>query len=181
MAEFDPWLIPDTISEGYSARLPARTDPFDRFHGQTWDVHVQTERQHRLRPSDRFDDPGNEMGRRREIRILGMVRNREADRRNFVETGLDGRSHRPRIEHVDGRIRSVVDPRYDQRGIFFPLQQIVEGDLYAIHRRAVAHVDRESRFVRYFSKRQRPVHRDGMGHAALSSFRSHDQQTSRRA
>ena len=44
-----------------------------------------------------------------EVGVLVVVEQREADRRNVVETAFDGGSHRSGIEDVNGRVGAVVD------------------------------------------------------------------------
>ncbi len=107
-----------------------------------------------------------------EVGIGRVVVEREAHGRTAVEAPLDGGAHRSRVEYVDGRVGAVVDARYDQVDPFFA-QQVVEGHLHAVDRRAREGIDLHARFLAYASQKQGFVHGDGLAHAALRRLGSH--------
>ena len=102
-----------------------------------------------------------------------MVVERQSHGRTAVETALDGRAHRPRIEHIDRRVRAVVDAREHQIDPFVT-QQAVESHLHAIDGRAGEGVNRQSLLLADAAQVERTIHGDGLAHAALRRLGRHD-------
>ena len=109
-----------------------------------------------------------------------MVVERQPDRRAIVEAAFDSRPHRPRVEHVHGRIGAVVDARKHQVDLALA-EQVVESDLHAVDRRAAQCVNFQSLLLAHLADEEGREHRECVAHAALRPFGSDDDHPSESA
>ena len=163
-------LAPET------AVLAAEFYSLYRFGASDRDIDVEAQRQFDLPGEDIADDLFAVDHRRVEIGIVAVVVERQSDGRAAVETALDGRAHRPGVEHVDGRIGAVVDAR-DHQVYTFVAQQVIERHLHAVDRRSRKGVYFEPLLLADAPQVEGIVHRDGLAHAALCRLGGHDHHT----